>query len=264
MMNQFLTEKPSILFENFLDDYQTLFEIDRSEAKRMLRDDTLFRRLTEEWYDQLDQNNLNGAFRVYDDDYYFVDIFNCFAKYSRNYIKRLLKPSMTNGQSIYDLLKTSESFVDIGCGISYSTCALKTLLPTANAYGINLKNTKQWKICEVMSKRHNFNLIESVQDIKHNVDFVFASEYFEHIYNPTEHIKEIIDAISPRYFIIANAFNTWSIGHFREYEYEGRIVDQSKISKIFNAFLLANGYKKVDCKMWNNKPVIWSKVDNES
>jgi len=51
-------------------------------------------------------------------------------------------------------------------------------------------------------------------------------------------VKEIIDAISPKYFIIANAFNTHSIGHFKTYEYENdlgmsSIVDQSKISAIF-------------------------------
>lgn len=263
-MNQFLLEKPSILFDKFLDDYQTFFKIDRTDAKRMMRDGSLFKRLTEEWYNQLEQNNLTEAFKVYDDDYYFVDIFNCFAWYSRNYIKRLIKPSMPNGQSIYDLLKNAESFVDIGCGISYSTCTLKTLLPNAKAYGINLKNTKQWKLCEIMAKRHDFSLIESIHNINHNVDFVFASEYFEHIYNPTAHVKEIIDAVSPKYFIIANAFNTWSIGHFKEYEYEGNIVDQSKISKIFNTFLMKNGYQKLECKMWNNKPVIWSRVNDQS
>jgi trans-aconitate methyltransferase len=168
---------------------------------------------------------------------------------------------MANGESVYDLLKNSASFVDIGCGISYSTCAIKTLLPNAKAYGINLKNTKQWKLCEVMAKKHDFNLIESVHEIGHNVDFVFASEYFEHIQNPTKHIKEIIDAISPKYFIIANAFNTHSIGHFKTYEYENEIVDQSKISAIFNKFLVKNGYEKVLCKMWNNKPTIWKKVN---
>jgi hypothetical protein len=112
-----------------------------------------------------------------------------------------------------------------------------------------------------MAEKHDFNLIESVHEVGHNVDFVFASEYFEHIQNPTKHIKEIIDAISPKYFIIANAFNTHSIGHFKTYEYEDEIVDQSKISAIFNKFLVKSGYEKVLCKMWNNKPTIWRRVN---
>ena len=160
IQNEFLTEKPLILFDKFLNDYGNIFDIDNDKAKTMLRDDSLFQRLTSEWYENLDQNNLDVAFKVYDDEYYFVDIFNCYRTYSRNYIKRLLKPTMANGESVYDLLKNSASFVDIGCGISYSTCAIKTLLPNAKAYGINLKNTKQWKLCEVMEKSHDFNLID--------------------------------------------------------------------------------------------------------
>ena len=107
IQNEFLTEKPSILFDKFLNDYGNIFDIDNDEAKRMLRDDSLFQRLTFDWYEKLDQNNLDDAFKVYDDDYYFVDIFNCYRTYSRNYIKRLLKPTMANGESVYDLLKNS-------------------------------------------------------------------------------------------------------------------------------------------------------------
>ncbi len=105
IQNEFLTEKPLILFDKFLNDYGNIFDIDNDKAKTMLRDDSLFQRLTSEWYENLDQNNLDDAFKVYDDDYYFVDIFNCYRTYSRNYIKRLLKPSIANGESVYDLLK---------------------------------------------------------------------------------------------------------------------------------------------------------------
>ena len=121
IQNEFLAEKPLILFDKFLNDYGSIFDIDHNEAKRMLRDDSLFQRLTSEWYENLDQNNLDDAFKVYNDDYYFVDIFNCYRTYSRSYIKRLLKPSMANGESVYDLLKTSASFVDIATGIEKST-----------------------------------------------------------------------------------------------------------------------------------------------
>lgn len=262
MQNKFLYEKPAVLFEEFMDDYTSLFDVDRDAAKRMKKDGSLWLRLTDEWYNQLEANNLDEAFKVYNDDYYFVDIFNCFAQYSRNYIKRLIKPSMENDQSVYDLLKNTKSFVDIGCGISYSTCALKTLLPNATGYAVNLKDTKQWQLCEIMAKRYDFNLVESVAEINESVDFVFASEYFEHIYNPTQHVKEIIDAISPKFIITANAFNTWSIGHFKTYECENAIIDQSKISKVFDTFLIENGYSKVKCKMWNNKPVVWRKMDD--
>jgi hypothetical protein len=262
MKSSILTEKPIALYEYFLIDYKELFDIDLDKASRIRKDNSLFTELIERWYEHLDAGNLDEAFKVYDDDYYFVDIFNCFVGYSRNYIKRLLKPSLPDDRSIYDLLKNTKSFVDIGCGISYSTCALKELFPDATGYAINLKDTKQWKLCEIMAARYDFNLIESVDDVKHEVDFVFASEYFEHIYNPTEHVREIMDAVSPKYFIIANAFNTSSIGHFREYEFEHSIVDGRKMSKIFNLFMKQNGYEKVECKMWNSKPMVWRRIDD--
>jgi len=262
MVNSFLTEKPIALYEYFLRDYSSLFDIDLEKARRIRKDNSLFTELTERWYEHLDAGNLDEAFKVYDDDYYFVDIFNCFVGYSRQYIRRLMKTSLPYGGSMYDVLKDTKSFVDIGCGISYSTCTLKEIFPTANAYAINLKDTKQWKFCEIMSERMDFNLIESIHDVKHDVDFVFASEYFEHIYNPVEHVKEIIDAVSPKYFIIANAFNTWSIGHFRQYEHGHSIVDQKNMSKIFNTFMKSQGYIQAECKMWNNKPVIWSRIDD--
>ena len=85
IQNEFLTEKPSILFDKFLNDYGNIFDIDNDKAKTMLRDDSLFQRLTSEWYENLDQNNLDDAFKVYDDEYYFVDIFNCYRTYSRNF-----------------------------------------------------------------------------------------------------------------------------------------------------------------------------------
>jgi len=251
----FITAKKQDLFNHFITDYKTLFDVDENLAKTLLKNGELFKRLTEEWYHQLENGTPQDAYRVYDDEYYFVDIFNCYATYSRDYIKRIIK-----SPTALALLKDSKSFVDIGCGISYSTCALKQVFPNAKAYAINLRNTKQWEFCDMMSKTHHFHLIESVDEVAGEVDFVFASEYFEHIENPTRHFQEIVDKIQPKYFIIANAFNTWSIGHYKTYVYDHTTVDQSKISKLFNRYIRLNGYEKVNCNLWNNKPTIWKKV----
>lgn len=247
----FITEKKDVLFDIFLDDYSKLFDIDKSKAKSLLKSGELFARLTDEWYEKIRVNQLNEAYRVYDDEYYFVDIFNCYATYSREYIKRIKK------SSAYDMLNECKTLVDIGCGISYSTCALKQLFPHLEAYAINLRNTKQWSFCEQMSERFDFRLIESVHEIGKQTDIVFASEYFEHIENPTKHFQEIVDSILPKYFVIANAFNTHSIGHYETYKYDTRLIDQSKISKMFNDYIKESGYENVDCKIWNSKPTIW-------
>jgi hypothetical protein len=252
-----LTDKKWNLFEEFLSDYSSLFDIDKNKSKELLRSGELFTRLTDFWYEKLHQNDLNSAYKVYDDEYYFVDIFNCYVTYSREYIKRILK------SKAYDDLKSIESYVDIGCGLSYSTCALKQIFPNAKAYAINIKDTKQWKFCEMMGKRYDFTLLESVDDIKHDVDLVFASEYFEHIVDPCAHFDYIVRSIKPEWFLIANAFNTHSIGHYETYDHNDEKIDQSKIGNIFNKHIRSSGYKDINYSLWNQKPKVWKKNETK-
>ena len=112
-----------------------------------------------------------------------------------------------------------------------------------------------------MSQRYGFEMIESVAEIKKQVDVVFASEYFEHFYDPIDHAAFIIENISPKYFVIANAFNTESIGHFIKYKAYNNVVDQSLISNLFNKSLRNMGYTKLKTTLFNNKPNIWKRND---
>jgi hypothetical protein len=89
------------------------------------------------------------------------------------------------------------------------------------------------------------------------IDVVFASEYFEHIQNPIDHLNELIVMYAPKYFIICNAFNTRSIGHFNYYE--RGTIEEEKISKIFNNKLKSYGYEKIKTTLFNNKPNVWVK-----
>jgi hypothetical protein len=178
--------------------------------------------------------------------------------YSRDYLRTIQKDNTVNGDStVFDYLKDINTVVDLGCGIAYTTASLKQIFKDADVYGTNLPDTQQYKFGESLSKEYNFNMVGSVDDIKKPVDFLFASEYFEHIYDPLGHIAEIVESVSPSYLYIANSFNTVSIGHFREYEGG---IDQSKISRIFNKTLQSLGYQRVKIKVWNNKPAFWEKV----
>ena len=252
-----LDEKPKNLLEFFLQDYNKLFSIDLEKSRRVLKDKTLFEKLTNEWYKNLQENNMAKALGVYDDEYYFVDIFDCFQTYSRKYLRSVLK---------LGIFKNIKSFVDLGCGLSYSTVALKQMFPKARGYATNLKNTKQWKFCKTMAEKYNFELIEAVNDIEHDVDLIFASEYFEHIINPINHLKDIIEKTNPKYLIIANSFNTRSIGHFQQYQYNENDVswkiNESDMSKIFNRFLKSRGYMKIKTNIWNDKPSIWTRYES--
>lgn len=251
----FLKEKPQVLFEYFLKDYGNLFPIDAEECRAIRKTDKIFQELSAKWYDDLENKDTRNIYEVYNHDYYFIDIFNCFVSYSRDYVKRILKSSH------FGELKDPKVIVDIGCGISYSTSLLKQLFPEAKVYAINLRDTKQWKLCEVMAERMDFNLIESINEVEEPVDILFASEYFEHIYNPIEHVDNIIDTLKPKHMIIANSFNTWGMGHFTQYDVYGTIVSEEKISKMFNLHLKSRQYDNIKCGIWNNKPLIWKRND---
>ena len=254
----FLKEKPQVLFDYFLNDYGNLFDVDVDYCKSIRKTDKIFLELSNKWYDDLNHQDTRNIYEVYNHDYYFVDVFNCFVSYSRDYIKRIIK------SPYFQQLKDAKVIVDIGCGISYSTCLLKQIFPEAKVYAINLKDTKQWKFCEVMAERFDFTLVESIDYVEETVDILFASEYFEHIYNPIEHVDNILKVLDPKHMIIANSFNTWGMGHFTNYDVYGTIVQQEKIGKSFNKHLQSKNYEKIKCGIWNNKPIIWKRNDQSN
>ena len=161
-----------------------------------------------------------------------------------------------------------KSFVDVGCGFGYTTMALKELFPKAEAYATNFPEGCQWRLATIFSKKYNFSLHPNVKSINKQIDLIWATEYFEHIENPIEHVQEIIDVCNPKYFIIANAFGTHSIGHFDNYKVKNDnmnnydIVPGKNISRLFDKHLKLQGFTKVKTKCWNNRPTYWKKIND--
>lgn len=217
--------------------------------------------LENKWYDSLKEGKPD--FSVYDDVYYLADTWVCWKKYSREYIKSIVSDkSMAsksttgfyNLKSIKDYMHDVNIIADLGCGIGYTSAALKQIFD-CNVYATNIKDTKQYKICENLDA--GFNLIENISDIKTAVDMVFASEYFEHFEYPIKHLLEILETLKPRYFLFANTFNAKSIGHFDVYEnkYTG-----AETSRIFSNTLKNIGYKKVNTNCYNNRPNFYERI----
>jgi len=263
-----LNHKPNILLENFLEDYQKFNKIDYKYAKQLislgfkLQAEAPYQKfLVNEWYNSLDAGKAN--FNLYNHEYYFVDLWICWKEYSRNYLKAITKHNSLDAEtSIYSYLKNIKTVADLGCGLGLTTSGLKQIFKSARVIGTNIKDTKQFAFCEYMSKKYDFE-IETHYNKLPKIDLLFASEYYEHIYECLDEIDVILKTKTPRYLYIANSFNTVSYGHFRKYKAfnNDAQIGQKEISKIFNNTLKLNGYRKIKTKLWNNKPMLWEKYN---
>jgi SAM-dependent methyltransferase len=212
--------------------------------------------LEAEWYNSLATGN--PAWSVYDTDYYLADLWACWRIYSRKYIRGICgTSSLRDGESIRLNLDASARIVDVGCGIGFTTAAWRELFPNAEVVGTNLDNTRQMLLAKQVSEEYGFKMESDLAKIEGSGGLVFASEYFEHFESPIEHLREIVNALNPDSFLIANAFGAKSIGHFPLYQVEGAAIDGKSTSRIFNNTLRTLGFEKVQTNLWNNRPSYW-------
>ena len=265
MFKMILDKKPNELLENFLQEYNRFYAIDIEHSRKLIKlqikmgaDAPYQKFLVENWYKSLKTSQ--PAFELYNHNQYFVDLWNCWVVYSRSYLKSLKKHnSLDQNRSIFSILFNINNVADLGCGLAYTTASLKEIFPNANVYGTNLEETAQYKFCQFMAQKYNFKIVNHVDKLP-KIDFLFASEYYEHIYDALDELDFTINKISPRYFYIANSFNTISYGHFESYKDKNccGVIDQKDISKKFNDLLKSRGYVKIKTKLWNNKPMLWT------
>lgn len=199
------------------------------------------------WFNALENNKID--YSVYVDDDYVKDTWACWAMYSRLYLMKVHKNLDLFTEPINKVL-------DLGNGIGYSTAALTEIFPNSKVTATNLYPSEQWEFNNELQKVYNYDLIEKSDDIG-EVDLVFASEYFEHILDPISEVENVIKKNKPKYFVIANSFGTVGIGHFKEYNVKGKIIDWKKISRVFINFMKDNGYIKVQTGFFNGTPNIY-------
>ena len=124
-----------------------------------------------------------------------------------------------------------------------------------------MAGTIQMKLAEKVAQVYGFKMNHSFDGVKQPVDLVFASEYFEHFYNPVAHLDEVIKTLNPKALIVANSFTAKAIGHYLNYEHADQSVAGTKMARIFNKHLEQAGYSRVKTKMWNSRPTYWRRDD---
>lgn len=211
--------------------------------------------LEKQWYNSLKC----GApdYSVYNDQYLISDLWACWMVYSRDYFLRIISDKSLIDKSIVDDIGDIKSIADLGCGIGYTSACLKLLFPNAKVTATNIPDTYQYRVANIIGKKYSF---EVLPEIDKHVDLVFASEYFEHIETAIENLQRIIYIAEPKYLLIANAFDTKSLGHFNKYNHCGIVLDASVMNKHFNSVLKSLGYEHIKTKCWNNRPAYWKKI----
>ena len=140
-------------------------------------------------------------FSVYDDTYYVCELWLCWIRYSRRYLRDINKNSSLFSRSIVSDIRAN-SVLDLGCGFGYTTAALKEIFPHATVTGTELLTAPQAKLAKKLGKKVNFKVVASY--VRQKADLVFASEYFEHFERPVEHLEDVIRRVKPTYWLIAN------------------------------------------------------------
>lgn len=213
------------------------------------------------WYDSLSAGKPDWS--VYSGDNYLGELWACWVLYSRRYLRELRQKNIVGENSVVEDLGTAKCVVDLGCGIGYTSAALRQLFPDACVVGTNLPDTVQGSLAMTIGDIYGFEVHEDVGMVKEQVDLVFASEYFEHFESPVEHLKSVL-TLKPKAMLIANTFGSSSIGHFRKYKVKSSgMFDEelvgAAVSKRFNAELRKRGYRRVETKLWNNRPAYWKR-----
>jgi hypothetical protein len=208
--------------------------------------------LLNRWYASLPDN---PDYLVYSDPYYIIDLWICWKKYSRQTIMTLHRKP--NGTSAADTFGKVDKIVDLGCGVGFTTSLLKSYWPDAEIVGTNIPDTFQHRIASILGEKYGFTMVNTLEEVGGDNDIVFASEYFEHFEDPITHLKEVVEALHPRYLITANAFNPDAIGHFDEYQVGIMTYPDKDMSKIFTNTMRSLGYERHSMKMFNDRPIIW-------
>lgn len=215
------------------------------------------KKIEQHWYESLRMGTPD--YSVYNSELYLAEVWMCWFMYPKKYLREIQKPSSLLPNGIYQNLLKVKNIVDLGNGLGITSAVLKMLFPEARVIGTNVEGSSQMHLASILAESYGFEMASDVAEIGESVDFVLASEYFEHFENPLEHLGKVIDDIAPQHWLIANTFGGDSIGHFDWYNVGNKMIHGSKMGRVWGSEMRENNYEKVKTGMWNNRPAYFVK-----
>lgn len=212
------------------------------------------RPLERRWYESLSLGEPD--YSVYDGDDYLGEMWASWAFYARKYLRSV------RDKGFLAAFQPGTRVLDMGCGCGLTTVALTQIIPHSQTIATNMGASRQAEFCRRLAAIHGFEIAGTLTDaalvLDGRVDVVFASEYFEHVPEPVEHLEEVL-SLDPQMIIVANTFDRPSVGHFDTtgYHVRGEKVPNRSVTPAFHAVLRGNGFTKLETGFWNGRPACW-------
>ncbi len=226
----------SVTQQELLNDMEEYQREIRPQNKIPCKSTNRVKLLEKQWYDSLP----NPDYSVYSHENYFIDVFLCWAMYSRRYIKSM---------RTLDIFDNLDTIVDLGCGPGFTTKALNEVFKPKRTVGTNIKYDKDGNIIWqwTHAKTIGIDVVEDIKDVDTQIDLVVAFEYFEHIEDPLTHLEEIL-CTNPKMLAVRNGWTGTAIGHF--------FKKSDNMEKKFKSIMNAYGYMS-EKYFFNDEPKIW-------
>lgn len=255
MVLSFIPEKDRESFERRA---KTLLKYYRGDGslRDQLRDEL---ELERKWYESVEEGK--PLYELYALPDFAIEAWACFYSYSQKYIKMLQKNTV-----VMDFIENEiDSVLDVGCGIGL-TCRMfrREFELLTRVTGFNVPGSLQYEIAEQVSDEVGFMMTDTLEGMKGHSDLIFASEYFEHFFDPIGHLNELLD-LEPKMFVIANSFTSVSVGHFPAYKCGDEIIENTLMQRRFNKRMREAGFGPLvgpdgEVRFWNNRPQVWVKL----
>jgi 2-polyprenyl-3-methyl-5-hydroxy-6-metoxy-1,4-benzoquinol methylase len=210
------------------------------------------RALERRWYESLASGTPD--YTVYDGDDYLGEMWASWAFYARKYLRAVRDERITAH------ISPGSHVLDVGCGFGLTTVALSQMMPGTSVTATNTDTSRQTAAARRLGSAHGFTVVDNISKAGDSADVVFASEYFEHVPEPVDHLEEVLK-LNPSLFIVASTYDRPSVGHFDSvgYKVHGKVVPNKSVSRIFNNVLRDHGFTKLDTGFWNNRPYCWKR-----